>query len=235
MADEKFVKAVNKISSQLDRLLKADFIGRDDFSALLSNADAVATHSQYGKHIKHDLDYLWKTFEHEFERYINRGGDVSGFNAEFLVNKLRDYWINFTRRISEDEGGNDMSVVKEREDRMSALLTINEEKRYAPQSALDHVRMLHDQIRDLAGYISKSKVIAIDYENASKSATIERLYKQLSDEIYSLEEALILEVEKEEKKVKKAEQELDQVEEPEEPFEPSVTGEEDIDVGDEEI
>jgi len=212
MADEKFIKAVNKISKELDRLLKADFIGRDDFSALLSNADALVANDEYGKYIKDDLDYLWKTFDYELERYLSRGGDVSGFNAEFLTNKLREYWINFTRRISDDEGGETM---KEREGRMSELLTINEEKRYKPEVALDHIRDLNGNIKGLAGSVSRAKVITIDYDNASKAATIERLYKQLVDELYGLEETLTLEVEKEEKKVQKAEQELAAVEEPE--------------------
>jgi len=213
MVDEKFVKAVNKISNELDRLLKADFIGRDDFSALLSNADALAAHGTYGKYIKDELDYLWKIFDHEVERYVTRGGDVSGFNAEFLVNKLRDAWITFTKRISEDEGGETM---KEREDRMSELLTLNEEKRYSPEVALDHIRDLNSGIKGMAGSVSRAKVITIDYDNASKAATIERLYKQLVDELYSVEETLILEVEKEEKKVQKAEKELEKASEEEE-------------------
>lgn len=226
--DEKFIKAVNKITSELDRLLKADFIGRDDFSALLTNADALVAHGVYGKYIKDDLDYLWKSFDHEVDMYTRKGGDVSGFNAEFLVNKLRDYWINFTKRVSEDEGGDTM---KEKESRMSTLMSMNEEKRYTAQVALDHVRDLNSTAKGMAGAVSRVKVITIDYDNSSKAATIERLYKQLVDELYSVEEVLTLEVEKDEKKVKKAEKDLEDIEEPtpeeELPAEEVLGGEED--------
>jgi hypothetical protein len=227
--DAKLIKAANGITKELDRMRKVDFVGRDDFSALLTNADALSTHSKYGKFIKVDLDYLWKTFEHEVDTYIRKGGDVSGFNAEFLVNKLREYWINFTRRISEEEDNNKEgeqnmdkkeTLMKAKESRMASLIGIKnlkEEKRYEPRAALDHLRAVNTNLKGIAGDISRAKVIAIDYDTASKAATIERLYKQLTEEMYSVEEVLTLEVEKEDKKVLKAEEELAQAEEPEVP------------------
>ncbi len=222
--DEKFIKAVNKITGGLDKLLQSDFVSRDDFSSLLANADALVAEEEYGELIKDDLDYLWNLFEHELESYIRKGGNVSGFNAEFLANKLRNYWVSFTKKLQDLEGGSNM---KEREDRMSSLLSITEDKRYGPTTALDHIKGLHDRLRSMAGDVSKAKVITIDYANATDAATIERLYKQLVEELYSMEETLVLEVEKEEKKQKKAEQELDSVEEPEEPEdEADIFGEE---------
>ena len=213
MADAQLIKAYNKISQRLDDLLPEDFVTRDDFSEVLAMADATSTHTVHGKEIAPELDYLWKSFERELDAFQRKGGSINEFNASFLVKKLRNFWAKLGDKLKQGD-----LTMEDKEKRMSSLIDVSrnelsEDKRYTPRAALDAVNGVYVALNGLSGNVSRAKVVAIDYDNASKAATIERLFKQLTEELFSLQELLTLEVEKEDKKIQKAEKDLDTAEE----------------------